>query len=210
MRFHLSLHPSKFMTRTRLLVAVMALCLASAVHAQTDSTRIEQNVGYTTEALYAAYPDSMVRPDTTLGSFQRYDPLYHSGSFYGHLGQVGSPVYNLMFRPYNGVTFLLREDPYAPYLFTADRVRYHRLVSPYTDLFYVQGSKQEQVLEVVHSQQVMPTLNMAVRFRRINVPGFYSRQQAGHLILRFQHMVPRPVGQILRFRSSGDQQGGAS
>jgi hypothetical protein len=88
------------------------------------------------------------------------------------LGNIGSAEFPIIYRSesdFGFTSFLLPVDKEIPPYFTLKR--------PYTSLSYTIGAKQEQLLDVVHTQNILPNWNMAVVFRKIRSEGFYLRQE---------------------------------
>ncbi|HUH32419.1 MAG TPA: putative porin, partial [Daejeonella sp.] len=119
--------------------------------------------------------------DTTLGSFQNYSPLYQAKRPTIGLGSLGIAYRDLLFSPSKKIGFDPGFHALDHYLMTQDDVRYYRARSPYTDLYYVNGSFQEQIFRVIHTQNIKPNWNFGANYNRIGAEGFYANQDADHL-----------------------------
>jgi hypothetical protein len=110
--------------------------------------------------------------DTTLNKFQYYSPLYQPDRPTIGLGSLGLAYRDLLFTPTQKIGF-------DAGFHALDR--YYRARSPYTELYYVNGSLQEQVFRVTHSQNIKPNWNVGANYNRIGSEGFYANQNADHL-----------------------------
>jgi hypothetical protein len=119
--------------------------------------------------------------DTSLIDFQNYSPLYQVKRPTIGLGSLGIASRDLLFTPTKKIGFDAGFHALDHYMLTQDDIRYYRARSPYTDLYYVNGSLQEQVFRVTHSQNIKPNLNFGANYNRIGSEGFYSNQDADHL-----------------------------
>jgi len=94
-----------------------------------------------------------------------------------NLGNIASPSTNLLHLPDNQIGFRLGLSGLSNLIFEPDGVIYYNLKSPFTELHYIAGSKKEQVLRVVHSQNIFDGFNAGIEYRRINSEGFYLHQK---------------------------------
>ena len=60
---------------------------------------------------------------------------------------------------------------------------FYNTTRPYTDVYYHMASQQEQVLDLLHTQNIKPSWNISVRYRKIGSPGFYKLQRSNHDLL---------------------------
>lgn len=119
--------------------------------------------------------------DTNLESFQNYSPLYQPQSPTIGLGNLGIAYRDMLFTPSKNIGFDAGFHALDRYLMTQEDIRYYRARSPYTELYYVNGSFQEQILRVTHSQNVKPNLNIGANYNRLGSDGLYTNQDASHL-----------------------------
>jgi len=112
--------------------------------------------------------------DTALNSFQRYEPLTGC-AFLGNSGKAYKSLsFELNFKP----GFDLGENAFRAYMPAYDNVKYYNVNSPFSDLYYVMGSSKEQILKVIHTQNVNKRLNIALNFNIINSLGGFRRQNS--------------------------------
>lgn len=119
--------------------------------------------------------------DTTLRNFQNYNPLYQPRNPTIGLGSLGLAYRDLLFDPAKTIGFDAGFHSLDRYLLRPENVTYYRARSPYTDLYYVNGSFQEQIFRVTHSQNIKPNWNVGANYYRIGAEGFYVNQKADHL-----------------------------
>ena len=97
-----------------------------------------------------------------------------------YLGNLGNASKSLLFSP----QFTTGWDPgfhaYDIYKWTPERVRYFSTTRPYTELNYLLGSKVEQVIEILHTQNIKPNWNALIQYRLINSPGIFKNQKTNH------------------------------
>jgi hypothetical protein len=137
-------------------------------------------IRYTTRQLLNQ--GTQTRPlDTTLVNFQNYNPLYQPKRPTIGLGSLGISYRDLLYTPTRKIGFDAGFHSLDHYLLIQDDIRYYRARSPYTELYYVNGSLQEQVFRVTHSQNIKPNFNVGANYNRIGSEGFYSNQNANHL-----------------------------
>lgn len=116
-------------------------------------------------------------PDTPIHNFQR-KPFVQP--WCQDLGNLGSPVNNLMFTPEMRVDPSLGYHVFDAYRFDADSAKFYNTNRPYSSFSYLLGSRLEQTASILHTQNVRPNWNVAVEYRKVNSPGFYKTQRNNH------------------------------
>lgn len=119
--------------------------------------------------------------DTTLANFQNYSPLYKPDRPTIGLGSAGLAYRELLFKPSKTIGFDAGFHSLETYRLTQDSMRFYRTRTPYTELYYVNGRKEEQTFKVIHTQNVKPNLNIGAMYNRLSAEGFYVNQKAEHL-----------------------------
>ena len=137
-------------------------------------------IRYTTRTLLNAATQT-IPIDTTLGNFQNYSVLYQPKRPTIGLGSLGIAYRDLLFTPSRKIGFDAGFHALDHYLLTQDDIKYYRAKSPYTELYYVNGSFQEQTFRATHSQNIKPNWNFGANYNRIGAEGFYANQDADHL-----------------------------
>lgn len=119
--------------------------------------------------------------DTTLHRFQNYNPLITPEHPSAHLGNLGLPYRDLLFNPAKTIGFDPGFHSLDRFKLTQDSIKYYRARTPYTSLYYVNGSRTEQVFRVTHSQNVKPNWNVGGNYFRVGARGIYRNQNSDHL-----------------------------
>ena len=135
-------------------------------------------IHYLNERNFAS-SDSIQYPDYSLDEYSKYLK-------FNHLGNSGLPLYPLLFNadytsPSLGFSYFL--NPYSIYFANTNTLRFYNTRTPYTEIFYATGSKNEQVFKGLVTQNIAPNFNTAINFTRIRSDGFYSRQNTNDNVL---------------------------
>ncbi len=126
-----------------------------------------------------ASTDSL-RIDTLLYNYHNYHPAYKHSITNSYTGNYGGAVmtHDFSLRSYHtGFYFLRNHDPY---LLTPRRLHYYNPTTPYTLLDYSQSENKnrssETRLNVLHSQNINPRLNVTFRYDQAKSEGQYNFQ----------------------------------
>jgi Putative porin len=115
--------------------------------------------------------------DSSINDFTRRFPVPATNIY---LGNNGTASRSILFSP----TFTVGWDPgfhaFDVYKWKLERVRFFNSTRPYTELNYALGSRAEQVIEVLHTQNIKPNWNFQFQYRLINSPGFFKNQKTNH------------------------------
>ena len=130
--------------------------------------------------------------DSSIGDFTRRFPV---PATHIYLGNTGAAARSLLFSP----NFLAGFDPgfhsFDIYKFKLDKVRFFNTTRPYSELNYQLSSRSEQIIEILHTQNLKPGWNVSFNYRLINAPGFFKNQKTNHnnylLSSRFQSINKR-------------------
>ncbi|PSL42650.1 putative beta-barrel porin [Chitinophaga niastensis] len=99
---------------------------------------------------------------------------------YTTLGNSGSAARNLIYSPLMKPGFDAGFHSYDVYANTHEGARFYYTTRPYTELQYLVGSKQEQVIQVTHTQNRTGRFNFAFDYRKVNAPGYFRSQNTNH------------------------------
>jgi len=150
---------------------------------QRDTTNRKSQANWRDEPvkIFATKAFSNIRfsPDTNLHNFQRRPFLQ---DWYRDLGNHGSPARNQYFSPENlGNTGpSLGYHAFDVYRFKADSLLYYNTTRPFTAFDYQLGSKLEQTLHLLHTQNISSRWNFAVQYQKIGSEGFFKIQRTNH------------------------------
>lgn len=115
--------------------------------------------------------------DTSIHALHR-NPLV--GLWDIDLGNTGTSVQSLLFNPNLNPGMKLGPDSHLPYLTRPEQLRFYNTTRPYTDLYYRIGSKQEQILSLMHTQNITPGWNVSASYGKTGAPGSYKLQRTNH------------------------------
>jgi hypothetical protein len=100
------------------------------------------------------------------------------------LGSHGQATRSLLFSPRLMPGFDAGFHGFDNYRFSIQDTRIFQTTRPYTELDYILGSRAEQTIKVLHTQNLSPTWNAAFEFRYVNSPGNLKNQNTSHGNLR--------------------------
>jgi hypothetical protein len=152
-----------------------------------DSSRVQ----FADFELSESFNLSAKRVSFSLDRFQFYLPVYDTQLINSSLGNNGTAIQNLVFNPVFNRGFNQGFHSFTNYLLPIKQTKFFDAQSPYTEAFYVQGSKEEAFFHLRHTQNVGRKLNWGLEYKRINSLGYYPQQTAQHSALRF-HAWLRP------------------
>lgn len=116
-------------------------------------------------------------PDTSLNHFQDFQPVF---PWWGlNLGNYGTAVKSLLFIPqtmHPGLSF--GYNIYDLYKTSLDSLRFYNTTNPYSAFSFILGSKNQQMVDLMHTQNITPTWNFAANIRALSSQGFFSGQTA--------------------------------
>ncbi|MDF2438721.1 MAG: hypothetical protein K0Q95_3097 [Bacteroidota bacterium] len=158
----------------RILLKVFLLLITSTslLIADNDTSKVSSFTRSATKyySLNQLNSDSSSVIDNSLYEFHKYIPK-------NTLGNNGLAFNDLNYRIFQSeVGFHFFKNNYLPYFFTPQKLRFYNTRTPYTDLFYIIGSKKEQFFKMTFSYNVKKNWNLTVDFLRIRSEGIYLRQ----------------------------------
>lgn len=115
--------------------------------------------------------------DSSVGDYSRRFPL---PATWINLGNTGLPARNLLFSPVMQAGFSTGFRALDVYTWQIDQVRFFQTTRPYSEINYLLGSRVEQIIELLHTQNLKPNWNAAFQYRLINSPGFFKNQKVNH------------------------------
>ncbi|HVZ56209.1 MAG TPA: putative porin [Chitinophagaceae bacterium] len=115
--------------------------------------------------------------DSSVNDFTRRFPI---PATHIYLGNDGSATRSILFSPALKAGWDPGFHAFDAYKWSPERVRFFNTTRPYTELNYLLGSRAEQIIEVLHTQNIKPDWNASFNYRLINSPGFFKNQQTNH------------------------------
>ena len=115
--------------------------------------------------------------DTTLLHFHQRP---YTQAWKTNLGNLGSATQSWLIASSNKIGPTLRREVNEVYALQADSLLYFNTTKPYTLFNYQMGSKNENLLRLLHTQNIKPNFNMAFQYHKLTSPGFYKAQRNNH------------------------------
>ncbi|WP_315822197.1 putative porin [Paraflavitalea speifideaquila] len=109
-----------------------------------------------------------------------------------HLGNFGNASRSLLFTPIMQSGWDHGFHAYDNYNFTVAESRFYNTTRPYSELNYLLGSRAEQMINLVHTQNVKPNWNLGIQYRLINSPGLFQNGNTNHNSYRFTSWYQSP------------------
>jgi hypothetical protein len=166
---------------------------------------------------YGAFIDS-VRIDTLLKNYHNYNPVYKNTITNSYTGNYGGSYINNDFskRTFQTEFYLLRT--HDAYLLTPSQINFYNTTTPYTLLDYSQSEHRNQSnetrLNVLHSQNISPRLNVTFRYDMAKSDGQYNFQKnKNHFIALYSNYSGEKInicGGFIFNRISNGENGGMS
>lgn len=118
--------------------------------------------------------------DTSINRFHIYHHNYKNSASNSYLGNVGLPSKsNLFFDSTRKSPFLFQQS-YDDYIFKKNNLIFYYTVRPLSIITSSSGGDEEQLLDVMHTQNVNEKLNFGINYRTISTDGYYLRQLVKH------------------------------
>ena len=121
--------------------------------------------------------------DTNYIGFQNFHPAATKNIPFLNLGNLGTATNTLFFESADNIGFQEGWSTFNHYLTTADKIKFYRTASPFTQLKHFWNRKQEQLFAFTFAQNISPRLNYAVNYTRLVSVGDYQLQKTDHLNL---------------------------
>lgn len=120
--------------------------------------------------------------DSSIVDFTKYYPVpWH----YVTLGNFGNAAENRIFSPIMRAGWDHGFHAFDTYNFTLEETRFYNTTRPYSEIGYLIGAKSEQMINILHTQNIKPNWNAAFQYRLINSPGIFQNQNTNHSNYRF-------------------------
>ncbi len=124
----------------------------------------------------------LVAFDSVIYDFNKRIPL---PAQYYHLGNFGNAANSYLFSTFAKSGWDAGFHSYDIYRLTLEDTRFFNTTRPYSELAYMLGSKAEQYINLLHTQNVKPNWNLSFQYRLVNSPGFFQNQNTNHNNYRF-------------------------
>ncbi|ASZ14416.1 putative porin [Chitinophaga pendula] len=92
---------------------------------------------------------------------------------YMYLGNNGNAARNLIFTPRAKAGFDEGFHAFDIYAFKHEDAKFYMTTKPYSELQYLIGAKQEQLIHATHTQNRGERFNFSFDYRKVNAPGYF-------------------------------------
>jgi len=120
--------------------------------------------------------------DSEVYNFYLHYPLSPT---YVDFGNIGTASHDLIFNPFMKPGWDGGWHAYDPYVFKVEDSRFYVTTKPYSELDYMLGTSSEQVINLIHTQNITRNWNAFFQYRLINSPGIFGNQYTNHNNYRF-------------------------
>ncbi|MFZ7115023.1 MAG: putative porin [Bacteroidota bacterium] len=173
----------------RLKTALAILSILSAYFSSSASSpdsaivTVPTSIRYIHELDFRDGNPNFHRPDTSLYHLDRVHIA--SDNNYNYLGVPGSAAQSPWFVNMSEILTRTTIRSYDIYHLKADSVRYYSVNKKFTDIDYHNGTFKEQVIDIVHTQNVLKIWNVGFSFGRFSVKDymFFSDTYKGDFLL---------------------------
>ncbi len=150
---------------------------------KTDSLQRRDPAEDSITIYYRYFDSTRIRYlDSNINDFSRRFPLPYYST---HLGNLGNAARSYLFTPPMKPGFDIGFHAYDVYKFKIEDTKIYQTTRPFTELGYMLGSKAEQMIHILHTQNKGSNLNFGFEYRFINAPGVFRNQNASHNNFRF-------------------------
>lgn len=115
--------------------------------------------------------------DSSIVDFTRRFPIPATNIF---LGNNGSASRSILFSPILQPGWDPGFHSFDIYKYTLEKARFFNTTRPYSELNYMLATRAEQVIELIHTQNIKPNFNFLFQYRLINAPGVFKNQKTNH------------------------------
>ncbi|MEP7278690.1 MAG: putative porin [Bacteroidota bacterium] len=113
-------------------------------------------------------------------------------SDYFYLGNTGTAAKSYLFSPLMKAGWDAGFHSFDIYKIKLEDTKFFNTTRPYTELGYLLSSKQEQMVSVVHTQNINPNWNFAFQYRLLTAPGFFKNQNTSQSSYRLNSFYQSP------------------
>ena len=116
--------------------------------------------------------------DSALNNFHIAHPAFRKTINNSYLGNTGLAVKSNIFAEPSPTTGFEFVNSYTSYMFLSNQTTYYNVAKPFTIFKITLGPKEEQNLEILHTQNINKHLNLFIRYKNYTGEGHYNRQKA--------------------------------
>lgn len=127
------------------------------------------------------------KPDSLLVDFHRYNTTEKELVPYHNLGNYGTAYYSVMFTNNNPIGFKHGFTSFDTYYIQPSTVKYFNTKTPFTQLDFVFGGKEEIVGGAEFAINIKPNVNIGFNFHRNSFKGKSAHQLSVHNLFSLQN-----------------------
>jgi len=123
---------------------------------------------------------SALHVDTLIGDIQNFNPIYQRSISNSYLGNLGSPYQSNIFKDRVRDESFIFFNTFEAYMNMPNEVVFFNTTTPFTSFFYETAGpkdRSENLLRILHSQNVNPFWNVGISFNLISSEGQYQNQK---------------------------------
>lgn len=126
------------------------------------------------------YQFNNVRPSTFDTSIRDYTLRFPIPATQLYLGNEGSATRSQLFTMPARIGWDPGFHSQDVYKFRLENARFYNTPKPYTELGYMLATGTEQMIEVLHTQNIRPSWNVSFQYRLLTAPGIFRNQRNNH------------------------------
>jgi hypothetical protein len=130
------------------------------------------------------YLDSL-KNDNLDSSLDDFNKIYSVPANYVTLGNNGTAAFPVLFSPLLKAGWDAGFHAYDLYKYTLEDTRFFKTTRPFTQMTYLLSSGKEQVIKILHTQNIKPNWNAGIEYGLISSPGFFQTQNSNINNYRF-------------------------
>ena len=123
---------------------------------------------------------SAVKPAKFDTSIRDYTTRFPIPATHLYLGNDGSATRSYVFAPAARIGWDPGFHSHDVYKWKIENLRFYNTPKPYTELGYMLGTEQAQMIDVLHTQNIRPHWNVSFQYRLLSSPGFFRNQKNHH------------------------------
>lgn len=127
--------------------------------------------------------------DSTVNNIDKFYPVPADYLFLGNTGSAAKPM---LFSPILKPGWDAGFHAYDVYKYTWENTKFYTTTRPFTELGYQFGSQSEQLINVLHTQNINQHWNFSLNYRMIAAPGFFKSQKTDHSNYRINTWYESP------------------
>jgi hypothetical protein len=138
------------------------------------------------------YTFNTVRPTSFDTSVRDYTSRFPIPATHLYLGNTGSATRSLLFTMPSRTGWDPGFHTLDVYKWSLQQTRFFNTPRPYTELGYMVATGTEQIIEVLHTQNLKPHWNASFNYRLITAPGQFRNQRNNHANIQLASWYQSP------------------